>query len=551
MRDKLNTLLDNLPKVSVGSWVLTATAVVAVRMLLQIVTAPSGGLHVDPLMYVEDYVFMFTILALSIAMWTSHVGKISLSKASTLVLFGLPIIWLGPIIDIIFSLGRGKAMAYILVGAQQAINYWAQFFGPMPADSGVTIGLRVEVFIICLAIGLFAYIRTGKILRSLGAFLGAYTIIYIEAILPSILLTIVTLGSKGAISIALSADSNSLYLLIVAALAKSAPLSNIVGQILPGGRVVDALQILYSVTFNQLFWFISTIVLYIYMRMANPSALKALLGNTRPLRLAHYLLAVLAGVIIATKVYPASLGPTAIDLFPLLTILLTFTCAWIFALIDNDFADQTADRISNPDRPLPKGSIEMATYSHFRTFFLVWTLIGGSLLGYTGLLLVGAYLGLAYIYSNYPLRLKRIPGMAGLCIGLATLSAVLSGYLPWSAGLDLSHFPLSIAIYVTLAITIASTAKDLKDREGDKADGTATLPTILGDGAQSVIFTSIILVVLALSLIYMTWYFILAGIVPAIILGTTIRKSGVIGDKKIFISYLIYLSTLLILFALS
>jgi 4-hydroxybenzoate polyprenyltransferase len=171
-------------------------------------------------------------------------------------------------------------------------------------------------------------------------------------------------------------------------------------------------------------------------------------------------------------------------------------------------------------------------------------------MGYTVLLLVGAYLGFAHIYSNYPLRLKRIPGIAGLCIGLATLSALLSGFLPWSAGLDLSHFPLSIAIYLTIAIGIASTAKDLKDQDGDRADGTVTLPTILGNKAENVIFGLVALVILALTLIYMTWAFIISGVVPALILSIAKKVLNRIGDKLIFISYLIYLLTLLIIFSL-
>jgi 4-hydroxybenzoate polyprenyltransferase len=88
--------------------------------------------------------------------------------------------------------------------------------------------------------------------------------------------------------------------------------------------------------------------------------------------------------------------------------------------------------------------------------------------------LIGNY----FLYSIPPLRFKRIPFFSKGIISLNCIAMMLAGYT--FAGKELRTFPVNIILFVLIFFTACINFIDIKDYEGDKAEGIKTLPVLLG-----------------------------------------------------------------------
>ncbi len=84
-----------------------------------------------------------------------------------------------------------------------------------------------------------------------------------------------------------------------------------------------------------------------------------------------------------------------------------------------------------------------------------------------------------FVYSCRPMRLKRVPILSKLIIGFNFLSVAVCGYA--LAGGDWRAFPLDWLAFILVPFSLAANFIDLKDTEGDRAQGVATLPVLLGE----------------------------------------------------------------------
>jgi 4-hydroxybenzoate polyprenyltransferase len=163
-------------------------------------------------------------------------------------------------------------------------------------------------------------------------------------------------------------------------------------------------------------------------------------------------------------------------LIPLFVVALIF--AAVFAIVTNNLEDLPADRISNPNRPLVTGEVNPSHYliagviceavALLISFLASWEMFAGI-----------ATISIGYfIYSCKPLRLKRIPVLSKFIIGVNSLVVAVTGFA--LTGADWHSFPVAWIIFILVPLSLAANFVDLKDVEGDRQTGVATLPVIMG-----------------------------------------------------------------------
>ncbi len=219
-----------------------------------------------------------------------------------------------------------------------------------------------------------------------------------------------------------------------------------------------------------------------------PTLTRAILADLRFPRILYFL--TMSGLGMAIRIHEtgqASAVDWAESGLEFLALLITLSYAAIFAIVTNNLEDLEADRISNPDRPLVRGSVDKRSYLLAGVLSQALALgfaLAFPLLWQSGLEinLFWGILGISvgyYVYSCRPLRLKRVPVIAKLIIGLNGWMVTVCGFA--LAGGAWSAFPWIWSVFILVPLSLAANFIDLKDIAGDKSTGVATLPVLLGE----------------------------------------------------------------------
>lgn len=148
----------------------------------------------------------------------------------------------------------------------------------------------------------------------------------------------------------------------------------------------------------------------------------------------------------------------------------------------NDILDLEADRINVPDRPLPSGRVSTRAALAWCSSLALVAVLAAVPLGVAHALTVVAVLGVSAWYST---QLKRI-----LIVGPLVVSALLALALVFGATVGTSLPP---AVWVGAAeigvFTFGrETLKGVRDVEGDRSVGVATVASVWGPRAAVVVF---------------------------------------------------------------
>lgn len=211
-----------------------------------------------------------------------------------------------------------------------------------------------------------------------------------------------------------------------------------------------------------------------------PRLTRELLGDLRFARILHYVaLAVLGGALLLRQTGSSGrIAEPALQLqFALFAVALAY--AAIFAIVTNNLEDLSADRISNPDRPLVRKAVTPTAYLGAGIACLLVSLILAWLADRQMFVGIVAVTAGYYVYSCRPFRWKRVPIFAKLLIGANGLAVAVCGFA--LAGGDWRAFPPVWALYLLVPMSLAANFVDLKDTDGDRHAGVATLPVLLGE----------------------------------------------------------------------
>ncbi|MFP4403894.1 MAG: UbiA family prenyltransferase [Candidatus Woesearchaeota archaeon] len=466
-------------------YILTFFFIVCIRCLLEIFSInkyPSIEFHYHYLLF-----YIVVLIPLIILFYFATREKIE--KVSKIVLSFFITIFIGPIIDLLFFYGKDYKIEYLYpANTENLLISFITFFGNIKPP--LSLGIRIEIAIILILSFIYFYIKTQKIIRSLFFVLLEYIIFFIFFSTPFFLFKI------------------SEYINI-----------NVYNQI-------------NFHTFYLLNIFIFLIFLYY---LYNKNKFIAIFKDSRFLRIGHFCLLFVLGIIIALD---GNYNLTIIDFIKIFIIFIIIILAWFFSVFTNNISDFKIDLISNKNRPLIKGIITKKDYIILSIFSFIFVILFSILIDYYILFLALVFISVYFLYSMPPLRLKQIPLFSKVMIAFNTLICFLMGYYFITENFNA---PFEYIVFIMVFFSLIINFIDIKDYKGDKSQNILTLPTLLGLKKSKFIIGIFFLSTHILAYFFFDFFYNIYHLLILTILGIIqfyfINKKKY-SEKPIFISYL-------------
>lgn len=467
----INKILGTIREESftISSWIYAFVGILFVRFSLESISSPSssGIIPSDPYTLVH-YGLYFLAVTLGTIYILGHFIQ-DHKYSSKLVLFGLPLIWLAPILDVFVSGGNGYRMSYIFDNGYNLFIDFITFFGPA-LNKGATIGIRIGIAISFIGLGYLIWHYTKKISKTLlGVFL-MYFFVFVLATLPGLIYTV---SSNNYAPVA-SSEITSFF-------EKNILRSTISHNTLREGflsvSTTRFLELSFDKLMSQILFIISILVSIGLFWKIDKEKFIATIKNARPERINFYTASLFCGIAFA-YINLAGNMPTILDIFGVICLFVAWTALWMHAVHLNDIYDLEIDKISNKERPLVNNTLTTAEMADIGKIWLGIGLIGSWCAGFYPFFMALVYIACSYVYSVPPLRLRRLPLIPSFLIGVACLSTILAGYFFISTNKEVQSFPVFLSIGIVVMVTLAINFKDVKDIEGDKVNGIMTIPTL-------------------------------------------------------------------------
>lgn len=512
VNEKLLPWIEKLENINISFpvYLLTFFCIVFVRNFLETFCDADNFLTaVSAIAFFIHYPLFYLCALLGLAFifhWLLRQNIISILK---IVLFFLPIIWLGPLLDLIISKGQGYNISY-LFGDWKTILYKFVTFAGDPKNAGATPGIRIELSIVFILIAAFIYLKKKTLIDVILGLILSYIFFFSLGATPSIITNLFAQGE-----------------------GKTTVMS---------GEVI----LYHFYTFNHKISMVLIIILvielilfyYIYDRLK----FRAIIGNLRGLRTLHYLAMLGFGFLIGSANIPHfELNYSFYSMLIHLLGAMAVCFAWWVAIGVNDQYDLETDHLSNPNRPLVSGNVNHRELIIINFCLLLLSLSCAWLVRYQFLIPVLTALSLSYLYSAAPFRFKGVPMLATFLIALSSLLIVLSGYVIYSANYSFYGFPLKLIPLIVLSFTLGFTVKDIKDFEGDQKAVIKTIPVIFGvrRGKKIVAFAVFTAYFIAPVFYFSFLFMIISGLLGAISLILVSRSDY--KELPVFLLYLLYL----------
>lgn len=471
------------------------------------------------------YFFMGLALVALLKLWGG--GRLAfLATMAAVFSFGL---WVPPIWDVLFcpevkNLQYARAFA-----ANPFVDFWNAFYNPFADHGFASPGQRLEMALFALAAALYVWHRKRSLFRALAMVLSLQIFTYAMAHCFLFLLGFFRLAAG--------------WLQMREALLPLDQLERIPRSLGPQSLGVFMTDFADS-RITSFFLLAILVLLALLFAWEQPRPFRAILRNLRPERLLHYTILAGLGALTAFQLPNPFLGDKpfthAIDFLAPFIAWVALALAFLAAVALNDLYDTRCDRLSNPDRPLPRGDCSPLLFARFAGVLTFFSLALALCVGYGTFILLGACHLFSWIYSAPPLRLKRFFPVNVALIALISMTVVVYGFSLFFNIRSLAWFPEKIwwgyAIFFLLAVSI----KDIKDLEGDRQDGAQTLMTLLGNRGGRLV----IAVLLVAAAVWLPLWFQLTPWLPVSLAFSLPAALGVFfikeAEKTIFPIYYLY-----------
>ncbi|TRZ64840.1 MAG: hypothetical protein D4Q79_00680 [Spirochaetia bacterium] len=487
------------------------------------------------------YPFWFFGIFISTSIILALFTRERIEKIGRLGVISSFMVVLPPILDLIIRGGAQTRYSFIVGTFSDLATSFLTFFGSVAGGThGATIGMKMEIILVMLAIGFYIFNKTKKFLRAVAGVLALYTTIFIFISSPTFIF-----AAKNAFSV----DRQEINYQTINNFYSRQELTDSFTKdrtfIVENNNdlsVAQSANNIYSITLSVIFLIADILLLAWWLWLYDAKKFAAVIKNFRFLRIAHYFLMVFAGIYFGMKF--SGQGPIT-SLFDFVSFISLFGClllSWLFSVWDNDEADVEIDKISNSERPLAKNILTLEEWRISKYLFLFIALSFAFLGGLYLFILTLLFLSIYYIYSIPPLRLKRFFGVSSLLVAFNNgLTPVLMGFFLSSGTENLQKFPGRYFWGILIIFFLVEHAKNLKDFEGDKKAGTQTLPVMLG--LKNAKLASGILVFFAALLVPIFFYFNVVTFITAVFFGMmmffAINKEK-FKEKYVFIIYFIF-----------
>jgi chlorophyll synthase len=455
-------------ELTIKGWILSFGGILLVRFFFESYSSPPsvGGVTINFLTGIH-YALFFTATFFMILMILCLLAPDKRRLSLKVSLYGMLLILLAPILDLILTAGKGSPMVYLFDADHGLLfNFFTFNF-----TNGATVGLQIEIAIIIIVIGACMWNFTRSWIKSIGAALLAYLSIFICGSLPAI---IAMIGSGHALS---SVEFTNFYLFSI---KNSVLIHTLIEPMYMFKNIQGFFGTFFNSVVGQFFLIVTLTTGSISLILTYPEKWRAVVRNSRPERLLYYLSLVTFGIAIAYHFGQAIIW-NWVDVLSLITLLGSVKCAWLSSLFLNDVADAEIDAISNPERPIPSAKLSAQESQGIGIIFLVISYVAAFLVGTTFAFLIILFSALSYIYSYKPLRLKRIFPLNAIIMAIAGVSIILLGFFFISSAQNMQAFPALWLTALFVFLLFICPVRDIKDIEGDSKEGIKTLPVIFGE----------------------------------------------------------------------
>jgi len=509
--------------ITIESWIVSFVSIVLIRIFFEQFSSfqPGRFVLIDmPTIIHYGVFYLATTAALMVIL--IFFAKTNIQEISAISILGLFIIWLAPIVDLISGGIAGHQIGYLFLSGQELLLRFATFFGGH-ITSGITLGIQAEIILGIIFCYVYVHTATKNILRAIGAAVAFYCLIFFLVSVPS-LMALWLVGQNGPFS------------LIVQSIISSHVIQN---NIHPSFTATNLG--LFDLGFNKVMIGVNTIIamiasLFLFFLGARKKFM-ALMKNSRPERIFHFFLLFVLGISLARPAWFTNW----IDIQSYILAFIALACAWMFSVCQNDIYDETIDTVSNKNRPFISKELSRNDMNIASKIFLLFAFLSAYAAGHYVLFFTCLFLFIYFIYSNPPLRLKRFVILNSFLVGLACLSVILTGFFLASPDKSILAFPPGLVLATIVFFTAVSNVRDIKDADGDCAEGIKTLPVLLGVKKSKKLIAGIICFFFLLT----PWYFhILFLVIPSIIaslLSWYFITEENYKEWKAFAVYMIYL----------
>jgi len=460
--EKIRSYVQSLP-ITFESWIISFIGIVIIRTFFeQFPDSSPGRFDLIDLPTIVHYGIYYLAVTIALMVILMFFGKIKIKEALTVGILGSPIIFIAPIIDLVTGGVNGYRLSYFLIPLKQLLMALMTFFvGHMPA--GMTFGIQVEIILGIIFCYIYVYSTTKNIYRAVGAAVFFYCFLFFSYSTPSFLVLLTTQQS-GPIEIVFL---RSIFVshIIQSNIHPSFSANNVGLSDLAFDKIMIGVNTIIAMIASALLFFIGT-----------RKKFMAIIKNSRPERIFHFFLLFLFGSVLARTTWSLNW----IDIQSYFLAFVSFICAWMFCVLQNDIYDEKIDAISNKNRPFVSRDLSKEDMGVASKIFLVFTFLTAYASSHYVLFFVSLFLFVYFIYSNPPFRLKRFVILNSFLVGLACLSVILAGFFLLNADQAFLSFSPGLVLSIIIFFTAVTNIRDLKDVDGDKADGIKTLPVLIG-----------------------------------------------------------------------
>lgn len=502
-----------------GSTLIIATSTI-LRAFLEFFSNPDPGGGIGAWYGTLNYFLCFLSIIAGIALITKLLLREPFGKSFARTASYSPIILLAPIIDLLLSRGQGFCMAYLGSSGALMVSDFFSFFGKL-AHCGISPGMRIEILIILIGIGWLIWKKTSSVFSSILGVLLSYILIFINGAIPGIFGLFAHIGNSAGPWLASAIRSSMLWNIHSFVRNPNPTLLDAQGISLFTARI----HFLETISIGLIAWLIeSPIRFYTWFK------------NSRPERIAYYLLILVSGMVLGSWHHPF---PTFwVDIIGFIVAGVVVVTNFWAAVVTNDIADTPIDNAINHHRPLQSNNFSESSYRILGITLLSTSFIGALLLNYSFFFFMLTFQLLAMMYSLRSIRWKKHFIPASLTLGAVATATLLAGYFIVSPDQSFLHLPLYGIMAFFLGISIVSNVKDLRSRKADAADGVTTLPVILGTKNANLLIAglSILLIGILGIFLHKPYLLVVAGF---FILITVISFTKKIPENLLFVALFI------------
>lgn len=538
LKERINQAINK--EISWPKSLATVFSVIFLRIFLENFssTGPQSSFTLISGIFLHIPLFYVSIIA-SLFLAILFFAKLEIKQAINLGVLFSPIMCLPPIVDLIFTGGVGANTAYLFFNNfSEAFFDFLTFFGRF-VNPGITLGMRVEIFLVLAGVTYLIYLKTRNIKRTiLGAFF-CYIVFFIYLAFPGFI--VVLFDHNNYLALNQGGDSGAFSLVLSSLFS---------GSLLKTIHFSEVLSSNKAVLFNQQFDILCGRILWLaflfqgglIFYLKNKQSFFSWLNNLRWERVLYYLALSILGIFLGRSLYSFGYSLGFIDFLGLLIFFVLVALSFWLAVGINDQADLKTDSISNPDRPLVKKTITDKEQNAINLFLFIAIIIGSLLINCWVLILLLLFQGIYFIYSSPPFRLKRAFGLSSLLVGLNALVITMAGFYFISPQQFLISFPKNVLIMILFGFTLGVNIKDIKDYEGDKADDINTIPVVFGLlWGKRIIAALASLALLAVALLTSLKGIMVASLIFSIIFFLLINRRDY-EEKPIFGAFFIYIT---------